>query len=223
MVNIFKNQDIISESDRIPESVKGWPDSSWKKYFYKYMIDNKLFFVYPSISYSTNFADIGEHWKSSGSFFQVPLEQSNKTIEVIHFDNSNNKYDAYFEILADCLISFGAEIDTDTCIDIYGTKQYDHIDNKFLLSIKNCPKSLRSFGTELVPLWQNIIQNNNGNIFNYSTKNNFTAKHPSLIRNKILERHQALGYYTATKTKYYKIGYYLLHPLKFLRKRFYRN
>ena len=210
----------ISSQDRIPENVKNWPESSWKKYFAKYMVEKQKHFVHPTVSYTTNFADIGEHWNNHISFFQVPLEvQENPDLEFVSFDESYNKYDAYFEILPESLICFGADIDTDTCIDLFGSKQKDLMQNKYLLSSKYCDNPIESYGADMSPLLLNILHKNPGNIFAYAIREGFSSTVPSAIRNRILEKQQALGYYFAGKTKYYKLGYYVLHPLRFIKKR----
>jgi glycosyltransferase involved in cell wall biosynthesis len=51
---INKNIDLkVGES--LPPDVRLWPDSSWKKYKIKYLIEKNKFYVYPRSSYSTNF------------------------------------------------------------------------------------------------------------------------------------------------------------------------
>lgn len=209
----------ITSQDRFPESVKNWPESSWKKYFAKYMVEQQKYFIYPNISYSTTFADIGVHWKDSMSFFQVTLEmQQNPDFEFVSFDDSYNKYDAYFEILPDSLIHFGVDINPDTCIDIYGSKQMSMVNNKYLLSSKQCNNPIKSFGADMLPLIQNILYNNEGDILTYSTADKFSASVFSSLHNRILKKQQPLGYYFASKTRYFKLGYYFFHPFFFLKK-----
>jgi hypothetical protein len=220
----FYNADLqIDANDNIPESIKMWPESSWKKYFAKYMADNNTYFVYPTVSYSTNFADLGENWKSSIPFFQVPLEhQENFELNLVPFEKSQNKYDAYFEILAESLIDFGADIDPDTCIDLYGIRQNGRVNNKYLLSSKVCNAPIKSFGAEMHPLLQNIIHENSGDVFSYASRENFDEELSPTTRNRIWEKQQAQGYYFASKTKYYKLGFYMAHPFRFIKKRIHR-
>lgn len=216
----FDNDPQISFNDPMPESVKNWPESSWKKYFAKYLLELNKYFVYPAISYSTNFADPGENWSSGLPFFQVPLEQQDQTeFNFIPFDQSHNKYDAYFEVLPESLIHFGAGVDPDTCIDLYGSKQSQLITNKFLLSSKACQAPINTFGAEMKPLLQNVLNNNPGEIFKYGEKEEFGNAVPGSIRNAIWGKQHTQGYYFAGKTRYYKLGYYLLNPMKFIQKR----
>ncbi|MEN8226431.1 MAG: glycosyltransferase family A protein [Bacteroidota bacterium] len=210
----------ITDDDLIPVSVKSWPESSWKKYFAKYMAEKNKYFVYPQVSYSTNFADPGEHWNNNLTFFQVQLEhQITPDFKFIPFDDSQNKYDAYFEMLPDCLIYHGAKINEDTSIDIFGTKNMDRIQHKFLLSSRVSNNPRKTFGVCMRPLWQNIIQEDKGDIFNYALTDTFSDTIPESLKFYIWEKQQPQGYYHATRTKYYKLGYYLLHPLRFIKKR----
>jgi len=216
----YRTNNTISDSDKIPDSVKKWPESSWKKYFSKYMVETNRYFVYPVVSYATNFADPGENWNNGLTFFQVPLEhQIEPEHRLISFDQSDNKYDAYFEILSDSLMQFGANIDPDTCIDIYGTKQTRFIENEYMLSIKQCTNPIFSYGVELRPPAQNIFLEFEGNVYRYSQTKNFKDKISNAAINYIWDKQQPQGYYFASRTLYFKLGYYLLHPLKYFRKR----
>lgn len=54
----------------LPLCVKQWPESSWKKYFAAYLVQNSLFFIYPYISYTSNCSDTGGvHIKDKTSLF----------------------------------------------------------------------------------------------------------------------------------------------------------
>jgi hypothetical protein len=217
--HFYNTKPQITDRDKIPESVKNWPESSWKKYFAKYLAEKQKFFVYPNVSYSTTFADIGVHWKDNMSFFQVMLElQESPDFEFVSLDESHNKYDAYFEIFPDSLIYFGADIHPDTCIDIYGSKQINMINNKYLLSSKKCNNPIMCFGADMFPIFQNILHNNSGDIISYSTTDKFDAFVFSSLHNRIMKKQQPLGYYFASKTRYYKLGYYLFHPIFFIKK-----
>lgn len=210
----------ISNSIEIPDSVRSWPESSWKKYFAAYMVESNSYFVYPQFSYTTNFADPGENWSSGLAFFQVPLEhQANPEYTFTTLDAGFNIYDAYFEILTDCLIKLGAGIDPDTCVDIYGKKPLQYIKQKYLISSKICNSPIKQYGTELKPLLQNIIQNAPGQMLAYAQTDDFSDRLSPDIYHRIWEKQHAQGYYAATKTIHYKLGFYLLNPFKYIKKR----
>lgn len=176
----FYNQNpTITVEDKLPDAVKDWPESSWKKYFYKYMVDNDLFFVYPQNSYSTNFADIGTHMNYEVNVFQVPLVQKSRSkLRLPTFENSNVKYDAYFEILPKCLKNVDAEDAKNVIIDLYGLKQFHLFSEKMALSAKPCKEPVRQYGIEMLPFENNIAFNLSGNYISYAPKENFLATLP---------------------------------------------
>ena len=121
--------------------------------------------------------------------------------------------------MTDSLIHHGADIDPDTCIDLYGLKQIELIHNNYLLSSKYCDKPINRYGADMSPLLQNILHNNPGDTFAYSNLSDFRNLMPASAHHHILEKQEALGYHFASKTKYYKLGYYILHPWNFIKKR----
>lgn len=217
----YKSNPQISDLDKIPDKVKKWPESSWKKFFYKYMVDKDLYFVYPHIALSTNFGDAGTHFYYDTQFYQVPLEyyQVGKIYNFPLFDESLNKYDAYFELKPECLIQKGVVIDTDTCIDTYGSKPLNLFKNKYVLSSKNCSNCIWSNDDVLVPLIQNVLYQIKGNSVHYGLHENF-GEFLHSARYRFNKNAQCLGFSAGQQEiisgKYYKLGYYFTHPWKIM-------
>jgi hypothetical protein len=70
----FENSKNEINNVKLPLTVSHWPDqSSWKKIFYRYMIANDLYFVYPRFGLSTNFAEPGKHVLNPLTVFQTSL------------------------------------------------------------------------------------------------------------------------------------------------------
>lgn len=229
----------IDKTDRLPDNVKSWKDSSWKKYFYKYLVDSNLFFVYPVNSLTTNFGDIGEHYDSKTNLFQVALaiKMPDFQYSFVEFKKSWNKYDAYFEILPEFLnlqsVNYGSEIG----LDLFGTKQLNLFDYKYVFSIKDCDKSIMSFGVDLKPLLQNLINEIPGNTIQYGLKNDFTTVSQQ-TGDLLMHYADTNGYNYAYKvgitegriagikfvksSKIYKIGFYFLSPFLILKSLIYR-
>ena len=88
----------ISELDPIPLQVKNWPDTSWLKYFIKYLVSTDKYFVYPTVSLTTNFGDSGTHNIKSNVVYQVPFFLGKK-INFTEIEESINVYDVFFEML----------------------------------------------------------------------------------------------------------------------------
>jgi hypothetical protein len=211
----------IRSTDRLPEKVKTWPESSWKKYFYKYMVDNNLFFVYPQYSFSTNFGDVGTHFDLPTQLYQVPLENSldRKAYVFASFLDSLNKYDAFFELQSESFIKLGVSIDKDTCIDMMGSKDLSLYNNQYCLSIKESNNTLKGFANSLNPMMLNILINIPGSFFNYAIKSDFDKLRVDK-KYELINANQPLGFKAGNdfivRTKYYKLGFYLLHPQKLI-------
>jgi glycosyltransferase involved in cell wall biosynthesis len=223
----------ITKNDKIPEQVKKWPETSWKKYFYKYIVEKNLYFIYPAISLVTNFADAGTHFGYDTSVYQVALETRYHPLNYsfVDFKNGLNKYDAYFEILPQCLLHYGALMPEGTGMDLYGTRQLTLFDYEYVYSIKDCSEPIRSYGLVMVPFFQNIIYDIAGNNIFFGKKGDFTTvseNNKSLIIQKFESTGFKLGIEQASKSNDsmvlhstpYKLGYYLMHPLIFIKKIF---
>lgn len=83
----------------VPTNVSGWSDKSWLKYYIKYLIDTNRYFLYPRISFTTNFSEVGEHAVKMDTDVQVPLMYGTAKREYVFstLDESKSVYDAFFE------------------------------------------------------------------------------------------------------------------------------
>ncbi|WKA57751.1 glycosyltransferase [Planococcus shenhongbingii] len=154
--------------DKVPENIAGWPKSSWKKYFTKYLIEENKFFVYPYDSLTTNFGDIGQHFWKANSSAQVPLDRVKDHYKFCEIEDTMAVYDAFCE---NYNLSAHFSNYPDRCtIDLYGTKKNLMIDG-FLLSVNNYPyKILRQYGMALKPIEENVYHDIPGDqIFLYDT------------------------------------------------------
>lgn len=231
--DFYNENPSIARQDLLPESVKSWPETSWKKYFYKYLVDKNMFIVYPKISLTTNFGDVGIHFSKNTNYFQVPLDE--KGLEFVYnfpkLEKSLNKYDAYFEILPDYFEFKGLGVG----IDLYGTKQLDLFNYKFVFSIKDCKKKLKSYGVDLKPFFQNLVHQIPGDIIHYGLKEDFSTVSNTtkrLLMNSVNTNVFQSGYWngindgrldgisSVKRSKAYKIGYILLYPFFLIKKLF---
>ena len=165
MWNGFKRWYIINKendvsSRLVPKFVSGWPESSWLKYYIKYIIEEDKYFIYPNISLSTNFTDIGEHAKGISSGYQVNIELDyRKKYKFPTFGAKELMYDQFFENegLNNWLL-----LDGELCVDIYGEKKYEN--KKYVLTMeKKNNKILKSYSLRLRPHELNIICDIEGN------------------------------------------------------------
>ncbi len=143
----------------MPSDAAEWGKSSWLKYAVRYLVDMEKFFLYPRISYTTNFFDAGEHVKTPVTDLQVPLRLGERREYLFSRpEESGACYDAYFENL---LLPESA--------DLYGLKLRDGQPLKKVYSTQVLPyRVTESFGLELRPLEANILFSVPGNrIFLY--------------------------------------------------------
>ncbi|WP_339171877.1 glycosyltransferase [Anoxybacillus sp. FSL W8-1294] len=178
--NNESNLKIKPDDYNLPDNVKKWPESSWKKYFIKYMVDNQKFFVYPYISLTTNFGDIGTHFWRKNNAFQVPLSYNiKKEFKFCRLDETNVRYDVFNENIGIIEI-FDKEIRNNITVDLYGKKS-EKAYKKYLLTTKKLNYHIiKQYDLTMKPIEDNILQNIPGNsIFLYDTtkivKNRYTS------------------------------------------------
>ena len=171
--SFYEKEPIISDDDNLPERIKRWSEKSWKKYFYKYLVEKKKFVAYSTLSHSTNFADAGEHLHQAIGYFQTCLEALPESYEYkfVDLNSSNNKFDAFFEYHSTSLATLGLADEVE--LDLYGSKRLDLINTTYLISSKVCRKPVRTYGLELTCLLQNIREGIAGNFFSYAKKTDF--------------------------------------------------
>jgi len=154
----------VTKDDRLPEQVAGWPDTSWKKYFNKYMVENNLYSVIPRISLTTNFGDMGEHHGGTNKY-QVPILNSKKEWSFSKFNESQSVYDVFFEPILECLVSDINNISSkEISCDLYGLK-HDAFGVKYIISSRICNDKTRvvaTYGCKMQPEILNILYNIKG-------------------------------------------------------------
>lgn len=166
--NVKNNLIIGPQNTYIPAYVSRWPETSWKKYFYKYMIEQNKFLVYPYLSFSTNFGDVGTHIKRRLNKFQVPLSYCGlKKYAFCSLDKSSIIYDAFYENIGLCKLF---KIKNNLSVDLYGTKSKT-IYKRFVLSTQEMNfKIIKMYNMSMRPIEDNVIQNIRGcSIFLYDT------------------------------------------------------
>jgi hypothetical protein len=164
--------------EKVPKYVKGWPESSWLKFFIAYLEEKNLYFVYPKISLTTNFSDAGTHNKSKNTDFQVPLLIEKKDYFFEKLEKSINRYDSFFEILPEIIEKFDSNF-SNKCftVDLYGTKELSKVSTKYLLSskkLKSTDNVLLKIGLDLKPFTMNVLMGVKGGFFNLSETKSFS-------------------------------------------------
>ncbi len=166
----------------MPKDVAEWGDSSWLKYAIRYLVDTDKYFLYPRISETTNFADVGVHASGSVTDLQVPMRAVHRGEYIFStVEQSRARYDAYFE-----------NIDLPHPSDLYGLKYRDgavgkNTQDTFIFSTDRLPyETVDSYGLDLRPIDANILYRTTGRrIFLYDLsqpKKNVKERHGALER-----------------------------------------
>lgn len=154
-----------AKANILPEYIQEWSVHSWKKKFTTYMIERNLFFVYPRVSYTTNFGDVGVNTDRKG-LYQVPLAENYPEGPFSSLKQSKAVYDAWFEPLPNMLKDIVPDLATyDFSVDLHGTKKLGSIHTPYLLSTKAANNTLRTYGNDLADPVQNILFESKGDFF----------------------------------------------------------
>ncbi|RJP75584.1 MAG: glycosyl transferase family 2 [Desulfobacteraceae bacterium] len=172
----WQQQDKTAQKKRdafLPVNVRAWNENStWEVDFIRYMIDQNKYFVYPRVSYTTNFGTVGTHFPENIKLHQRPLQYDTKEFHFIRFEESNAVYDANCEILPECLNRLTPLLQQyDYEVDLYGVKSMEACRKDFLLTSKQTRSPILSFGKEMKPHETNLVEGIEGRDIFLSHKN----------------------------------------------------
>lgn len=162
------------KDSKIPNAVKAWPESSWKKYFIKYLVDTDKYFVYPRVSLTTNFGDIGTHFSNKVNVFQMLLLYGEKKFSFSTLSISKAVYDTYCELQVSKLKELAPALrNYNFACDLYASKELNSIEAEYLLTTRRLnAHPVRSFGLEMKPMELNLVYQVQGKeIYLYKTCN----------------------------------------------------
>ena len=155
----------------VPANVAGWSEKSWLKYYIAYLIDTDKYFLYPRVSLTTNFGDVGSHAVKADSDLQVPLAmgEHGKSYDFVKLEESASVYDSFFEnkVIAKHIgKEMGLSEDEarkSILTDLYGVKPVeDEIKSsegiKYVLSSQVLPYAIiKTYGKQMRPVDANIM------------------------------------------------------------------
>ena len=169
-----RNPDDKTAGSILPPNIRLWPENSWKKFFIEFLIRQNRYFVYPRNSMTTIFGDEGTNIRIRETFLQVPLWHGERPFNFIPLKESSAVYDTYCEILPDRLKRLMKEMEReDFEVDLYGMKPSDALSSKKIISGRKCKSPERSFGREMKPHEENLINKFPGNYFSFGRKEDF--------------------------------------------------
>lgn len=167
----YQNNLNFDYTAEMPRSLYTWPDSSWLKYHIRYCIEKERYFVYPYVSLTTDYSDVGTHNNDANNttVYQVGLQRGNKkSYNLPDLTDEAVKYDGFFE--NEVLYSTLNMTPQNCSLDIVGGNG-NQSKKRFWLTTAKAPfKVVSSWGMRMRPIEINIIDNVPGNdIFLYDT------------------------------------------------------
>ncbi len=90
------------EDYHIPLAVQSWPNSSWKKLFYCFLVNTGSYVVYPYLGFTTNTGQKGTHVKSSSFRYMTNLDYGTDSVTMHRGRNwmeDGILYDCYGELI----------------------------------------------------------------------------------------------------------------------------
>lgn len=86
----------LVRSHDMPAQIYSWPESSWKKYAMKFLVENNKTWIYPHYSFSTNFSASGTHVKKATTLYQVQVSADSSFFSLKELDDLVS-YDIFWE------------------------------------------------------------------------------------------------------------------------------
>ena len=154
----------------LPDNVRQWRMTSFKKYHLKYTITQDKYFVYPQASFTTNFSEAGLHYSTDSDNLQVPLSfGSGREYRLPQLDESLAVYDVFMELKPDRVRRMIPELaDIDFAMDLYANKRRENIGAPCVITSKRTRKALRQWGCKTVPQETNVLLGVPGSVFSLS-------------------------------------------------------
>lgn len=162
----LKRTDINFSNLVMPEQIRHW-ENAWSKFYIAYLLYTNKYFIFPYVSLSTNFGDIGTHGSKVTTIVQVNLLYGPKKYNLLDFDKLV-KYDIFLNYSE--LAKYLNFDDKDLCVDLYGFNNNSERKRYWLSIIPSSFKIVKSFALYMRPMELNIMNNIMGNdIFLYDT------------------------------------------------------
>lgn len=179
----------------LPDNIRNWSASSWKKWMAAYLVANNKYYVYPRTALATNMGDEGEHHSEISNHLQAPLQMISKDWRFASLDESKAVYDVYME-LHNNLMKGVEDIDVNELeIDLHGLKPKDSISKAYTLTTKKVNKSIKQWGMQLKPIEMNVVMNIEGNTISLCKTADLTSERLSF------KQWWAYNYITPTGTE----------------------
>lgn len=147
------------DSHMLPRKISEWPTStSWKKAFYKYIIANDLYVVYPRNGVTSNNGDCGTHYHEPTQMHTAHMSIIKRPLRLPKMNESCSVYDEYLEIEEKCLKRINYDLKKyDFDVDLYGDKPISILTKDYCLTSRPAKKYKIGYGICTYPVEANIF------------------------------------------------------------------
>lgn len=150
----------------LPDNIRNWPASSWKKWMAAYLVDTNKYYVYPRTALTTNMGDEGEHHSNDSNHLQVPLQMGSRDWKLSTLATSKAVYDVYMELNSRLIKGIDDINLEDIEIDLNGLKPKDFIKKEYTLTTKKGNNPIMQWGLQLKPVELNVMMGLEGTTIN---------------------------------------------------------
>ncbi len=150
-------KDWVSDN-RLPSIVNCWPNTSWKKFFIKYMMINNLYMVFPKTGLSSNSGVSGEHAPQDETYRISRLQRGQKEFSFQPLNQEAELRDTFFQLSQDYFKTRLPELsEFDFDVDLLGSKSHENLIREFILTTKSCSNPILQYGLFVKPVENNVL------------------------------------------------------------------
>jgi hypothetical protein len=133
------------------------PDE-WFPHFTRYLVSENRYFVFPRVSLTSGFGDVGTHFARPSAFFQAPLQYGKTRYQFLALEDSTAVYDSFFEILPDRLERMAPHLQgLDYSVDLYATHTPATLRTPYVLTTRPCRGLVAGYRRSMLPHEANLI------------------------------------------------------------------
>lgn len=178
----------LKKTNLLPDYVYNWGVHSWKKHFLNYLVETNRFIVFPRLSITTNFDELGTN-SGGKELFHSNLQTGKKEYNFSNISDSLSVYDSWFELLPLCFKRRASHLsEYDFCVDLYGTKNENNSEAAYWLTSKLGSNSIKSYSSLLFPLETNVLQSLEGSKINLFEKSELDFKRYNNVAVNVLKQ-----------------------------------
>lgn len=131
----------------------------WFPLLAKFVITTDRYFVFPRVSHTTGWGDVGTHFQQPSRFFQVPLQRGQQLYVFKPLAEANAVYDSFFELQPDRLNRLTDQLrEYDYTVDLYAIKSRANLRAESVLTSRRCRRPIVSFGKTAWPIEMNVVE-----------------------------------------------------------------